>query len=178
MFRKQVLFGGVLLGFALLIVFLNPLTSGFFLRAADDLEKGNVPIPVTASDEISDSRKTVYPTIVMVLDPKACTTSGMTREELIVEGKRWYENRCAGCHGRQGQGYPERGHFPALAGNGSVTAKNPQPMVRVMMNTDIHPVATEFFEDGALALLAYMRTSFGNDAPVICSGEVDVSVFP
>lgn len=96
----------------------------------------------------------------------------------MARGNRIYDQRCAYCHGDQGQGAP--GAYPPLAGSRAVNMARPVNLIQVVSHGGFLPTTAgnprpygmpPFGEtlDGTdlAAVLTYIRGSWGNDsAPV------------
>lgn len=88
-----------------------------------------------------------------------------------ARGAQTYLNRCASCHGVNGQGVD--GAIPALAGNGAVASKGPQNVIRVIVGglpATSHygpmPAVGAGMSDQEVADAAnYVRQSWRNAAP-------------
>ncbi len=93
-------------------------------------------------------------------------------------GKRIYKDRCASCHGDEGQGKSE--DFPALAGNRTVTMANPTNLISLILKGGFAPATAgnprphgmppfyHLLTDADIANVAsYVRSSWGNAAPAL-----------
>lgn len=94
-----------------------------------------------------------------------------------------YQTSCSACHGRTGLG---KDHvFPALVGNNTVLAANPQSLIRLVLdgydvppfNQDLLPMRMPNFRDrlsdeNIADILTYIRDSWGNQAPAVTAAEV------
>lgn len=93
----------------------------------------------------------------------------------MTRGARIYDQRCAYCHGDQGQGQP--GAFPALAGNRAVTMARPTNLIQVIAHGGylpstagnprpygMPPFGQELDASDVAAVLTYIRGAWGNDA--------------
>lgn len=98
-------------------------------------------------------------------------------------GKDLYEKNCAGCHGHQGEGHEPAA--PRLAGNRAVTmavavnsirmilfggyapgtAGNPRPF-------GMPPYSLTLSDEQIAEVLDYIRTSWGNEAPLVFGEDV------
>ena len=105
------------------------------------------------------------------------------RSDQLALGEKVYGQRCADCHGEQGQGAP--GAYPALAGNRAVTqvaaanpvlsvlgggfapatAGNPQPF-------GMPPYRTLLNDAEIAAVVTYLRQSWGNRASPVLPQDV------
>ena len=98
-------------------------------------------------------------------------------------GARIYNDKCAGCHGTNGQGSPNL--FPPLAGDPVVTATDPYDHIRTVLfgrhGTIIGGVtytvympswAGQLSDREIAAVINHERTSWGNKAPTITPAEV------
>ncbi|MFZ3128542.1 MAG: c-type cytochrome [Rhodoferax sp.] len=90
-----------------------------------------------------------------------------------AQGAALYDQHCAQCHGKQGQGQP--GAYPALAGNRAVTMANPSNLVQIVLyggyapSTQgnprpfgMPPFQLRLSAQELAAVLTYIRTAWGN----------------
>ena len=102
---------------------------------------------------------------------------------LLKAGQALYKDRCAVCHGDEGQGAP--GAYPALAGNATVLMEPPANLVRVVLeggflpatagNPRPHgmpPFAPSLSNAELSALLSFVRNAWGNPAGALSELEV------
>lgn len=96
----------------------------------------------------------------------------------MVRGAKIYDQRCAYCHGDQGQG--ASGAYPPLAGNRAVNMARPTNLIQVIAHGGflpstagnprpygMPPFGQTLDADDVAAVLTYIRGSWGNDsAPV------------
>jgi len=110
-------------------------------------------------------------------DPKA--SSG----EASARGSRMYGERCAGCHGEQGEGVPHA--YPALAGSRAVTMASSANLVHIVLEGGfppstagnprpfgMPPFATFLSNDDVSDLLSHIRHAWGNRAAPVSPLEV------
>jgi mono/diheme cytochrome c family protein len=106
------------------------------------------------------------------------------------DGKAIYEDRCAICHGSNGEGLPgsfgQVGTFPPLAGNPHVTAKDPSAVIVATLNgmlVDIivrsrryvggMPGWSNWLSNADVAAVAtYIRTAWGNRGSPVTEAQV------
>jgi mono/diheme cytochrome c family protein len=108
-------------------------------------------------------------------------------ESLRERGAALYRERCAACHGDQGQGAVagERIAYVPLAGNRLVLLESPANLVHVIVNGGFAPStpgnarpfgmppAGQSLKDEDIAALAtYVRNAWGNAAPVVSAVDV------
>lgn len=105
-------------------------------------------------------------------------------ELLIAQGQKVYEDNCATCHGKNGEGVVNI--YPRLQNNSNVMMSNPVNTIRLVL-TGGFPVATQgnprpygmppfgpSLNDAEIAaLLTYVRRSWGNQGEAISSSEVN-----
>jgi mono/diheme cytochrome c family protein len=91
--------------------------------------------------------------------------------ELMEEGEDLYIVNCARCHQLDGMGTAD---FPALAGNPVVTLHNSSPMVDVVLHGrgGMPAFRGALESDEIVAVLAYIRNSWGNSAPPVPEKQV------
>ncbi len=102
---------------------------------------------------------------------------------LLKAGQRIYKDRCATCHGDEGQGLP--GAYPALARNPTVLMEPPANLVRGVLeggflpatagNPRPHgmpPFAQSLSNAELSALLSHVRHAWGNQAAALSELEV------
>jgi mono/diheme cytochrome c family protein len=93
-------------------------------------------------------------------------------------GAKIYGERCAQCHGDQGEGVP--GAYPALAGNRAVTLPVTANLVQVVLGGSFAPAtagnprpfgmppyATVLSDADVAAVISHIRTSWGNQAGAV-----------
>ncbi|HEX6794902.1 MAG TPA: c-type cytochrome [Casimicrobiaceae bacterium] len=102
----------------------------------------------------------------------------------LSRGASIYEDRCAECHGSNGQGaFPA---YPPLAGNPSVTEALPTNAIKAVLNGGYPPVTadnarpygmppylTRLSPADIAAVLTYVRASWGNAAPEVSTFEIE-----
>ena len=99
-------------------------------------------------------------------------------------GKALFDTNCSTCHGSNGKGQP--GVFPPLAGNHEVTAKDPKPIIHIVLNGLNVPKKIEgqqynggmpswkaLSDSDISAILTYVRSAWGNKASAVTEKEVD-----
>jgi mono/diheme cytochrome c family protein len=98
-------------------------------------------------------------------------------------GAKVYRDRCAQCHGDQGEGAP--GMYPALAGNRAVNLPVTANLVQVVLGGGFAPAtagnprpfgmppyATTLGDEDAAAVISYIRMSWGNRSGAVSELEV------
>jgi cytochrome c oxidase subunit II len=110
-------------------------------------------------------------TILIALFGLAACSPQPEMDELMEEGEQLYITNCARCHQLDGGGTEV---FPALAGNPLVTLHNAAPMIDVVMHGrgGMPAFRGALEEEEALAVLTYIRNSWGNTAPRIPEKQV------
>jgi mono/diheme cytochrome c family protein len=87
-----------------------------------------------------------------------------------------YRDRCADCHGQQGEGAP--GAYPALAGNPSVVLGTPDNALQIIRHGGFAPATArnprpygmppaDLNAQQQADVLTYVRQSWGNQAPAV-----------
>jgi mono/diheme cytochrome c family protein len=103
---------------------------------------------------------------------------------LMSLGKTVYDQRCASCHGAQGQGAPP--HYPPLAGNQSIQMQSAVNAIRMVLNGGyppgtagnpmpygMPPFAGVLSDNEVAAVVTYIRTSWGNRGAAISAAEAN-----
>jgi mono/diheme cytochrome c family protein len=98
--------------------------------------------------------------------------------DVLSLGKRIYGERCAQCHGDQGQGGATA--YPALAGHRSVTMGGGENLVRVILSGGfpattagnprpygMPPFAQALGDAEIAAVASFVRSAWGNDAAAV-----------
>lgn len=96
----------------------------------------------------------------------------------LPDGKGLYMQTCAACHQTDGNGLA--GAFPPLAKSNIVMNKNPETLVRIILQgydarTEfgvMPPFADQLTDEEIAAIATYERSSWGNDAPAISADDV------
>ncbi|MBX6392493.1 MAG: cytochrome c, partial [Burkholderiales bacterium] len=91
--------------------------------------------------------------------------------------------RCADCHGEQGEGVP--GMYPPLAGNRAILLEPPVNTIRAVLNGGFPPAtagnpqpfgmppyATLLSDEDVAAVVSYIRNAWGNRASPVNAWEV------
>jgi len=103
-----------------------------------------------------------------------------------VEGQRGaliYLNNCAGCQRSSGAGWERT--FPALAGNGFVSAQDPTSLIRIVLQGAAMPATADaptplampgfgwrLGDEDVAQLLSFVRAGWGNQAGAVSSAQV------
>jgi mono/diheme cytochrome c family protein len=103
--------------------------------------------------------------------------------DTIALGRKLYGDRCATCHGEQGEGAP--GAYPALAGHRTVTMASPANLVKVVVHGGFAPATAanprpwgmppfgQSLTDAQIAAVAsFVRSAWGNAAPAVTPLDV------
>ncbi|MBK6866380.1 MAG: c-type cytochrome [Burkholderiales bacterium] len=101
---------------------------------------------------------------------------------LLKTGKL-YQDRCASCHGEQGEGQP--GAYPPLASNRAVTLARTENLLQTLLYGGFGPATaghprpygmppfTQLLSDAEIAaVLSHIRASWGNQAPEVSPLDV------
>jgi mono/diheme cytochrome c family protein len=88
----------------------------------------------------------------------------------VVAGQTVYQNNCVSCHQSNGKGIA--GSVPALAGDGAVTAKQPDNVIMALLEGfkpqgtwgAMGSFANTLSDDQIADVTNYVRTAWGNDA--------------
>ncbi|MDY0961924.1 c-type cytochrome [Massilia sp. CFBP9026] len=105
-------------------------------------------------------------------------------EQVLAEGRRIYEAKCAQCHGDDGRG--KLPAYPPLAGNRAVTVTPAVNAIRMTVNGGfppgtkgnprpygMPPFGHELDDAQVAAVLSWIRTSWGNASPPVAAVEVN-----
>lgn len=103
---------------------------------------------------------------------------------LMSLGKTVYDQRCASCHGAQGEGAPP--HYPPLAGNQSIQMQSAVNAIRMVLNGGyppgttgnpmpygMPPFAGTLSDNEVAAVVTYIRTSWGNRGAAISASDAN-----
>jgi mono/diheme cytochrome c family protein len=104
-------------------------------------------------------------------------------EDVRARGAKIYDERCASCHGDNGEGAP--GAYPALAGNRAVTMSVAANPVRVVLSGGylpatagnprpygMPPFAHVLSDEDIAAVVSYIRNAWGNSAEPVSQLQV------
>lgn len=105
-----------------------------------------------------------------------------TPRDPTARGAKVYEEHCAGCHGRHGEGTPD---IAALAGSRAVRLANPQNVIQAIRHGGFLPTTAGnprpfgmppfghvLSDDDIAAVATYVRGAWGNDAPPVQALDV------
>lgn len=96
----------------------------------------------------------------------ACNLTAEQEQQLLAAGETLFTATCVACHGAQGQG---QGDIPPLANNPEVTAEDPEAMLAILINPQIHPFVNQLDSEQIASVISYVRSAFGNQASAICA---------
>lgn len=110
-------------------------------------------------------------------------SSGTTSSLQLHGGQQIYANRCASCHGAQGEGKGEM--YPPLAGNRAVNMSVTANLVKAILHGGFAPATAgnprpfgmppfghELADSEIAAVATYVRQSWGNSAPQVSALDV------
>jgi mono/diheme cytochrome c family protein len=105
------------------------------------------------------------------------------REQLMKQGARVYQDRCADCHRAGGEGVPKI--YPPLAANEALLMRNPVNAIRIVLNGGfppstngnprpygMPPFAHVLSDAEVAAVVTYIRGAWGNRAAAVSTLEV------
>lgn len=121
-------------------------------------------------------------------NPRAATATGRKPapedERMLQLGAALYEKHCVECHKASGAGEPP--HFPALAGNRAVVLNQPTNAIRAVLHGGfppstqgnprpfgMPPFGAVLSDQEVAALLSFIRNSWGNQASMVSSEQVN-----
>jgi mono/diheme cytochrome c family protein len=118
--------------------------------------------------------------------PSIATASAQSKTGNASEGlgANIYNEKCAGCHGKKGAGVPDL--FPPLARDPVVTETDPREVIQTVLfgrhgfiiggvtyRVYMPPWAGELSDEEVAAVINYVRTNWGNNAPAVSPAEVE-----
>lgn len=138
-----------------------------------------------STQHLSDDDLRAMATYLQALPQRDAEVEEIPRADpaIMLKGGKLYDQHCAQCHGRQGEGRP--GAFPALADNRAVTLPVAVNVIHAVLEGGYAPATTgnprpygmppygQALDDGEIAaVVTYIRQSWGNQAPAVSSLEV------
>ena len=106
------------------------------------------------------------------VDPNEVAPAPVSLEVLIAEGASVYRNRCARCHGRDGQGQ-WYGHDAAPRLDGNFARLSVRGIaVQVIQGGSYMPPFASLTDREIAAVATYIRNSFGNNYGIATEEEV------
>jgi mono/diheme cytochrome c family protein len=119
-----------------------------------------------------------------VADRSLPTTTAAESSLLLRLGHTIYDEKCASCHGAQGEGKPP--HYPPLAGNQSIEMASAVNPIRMVLNGGyppgtaanpmphgMPPFAQSLSDDEVAAVVTYIRVSWGNRGTAVSAKEAN-----
>jgi mono/diheme cytochrome c family protein len=123
------------------------------------------------------SRKSVSVTVLLMITLMVTACNSHTErpphpQSLIKAGQPLYDDNCAKCHQKDGNGKP--GQYPKLAGNPLVTLEDPIPAITIVTyGKGSMPGFSDTLDPDQIAeILSYIRNSWGNQAPAVDSRQI------
>ena len=106
------------------------------------------------------------------VDPNEVAPAPVSLEVLIAEGASVYRNRCARCHGRNGEGQ-WYGHDAAPRLDGNFARLSVRGIaVQVIQGGSYMPPFASLTDREIAAVATYIRNSFGNNHGIATEEEV------
>jgi len=106
------------------------------------------------------------------VDPNEVVPAPVSLEVLIAEGASVYRNRCARCHGRNGQGQ-WYGHDAAPRLDGNFARLSVRGIaVQVIQGGSYMPPFASLTDREIAAVATYIRNSFGNNQSIATEEEI------
>ena len=119
-----------------------------------------------------------------VPDRSQPSTTAAESSLLLRLGQTIYADKCASCHGAQGEGKPP--HYPPLAGNQSIEMASAVNPIRMVLNGGyppgtaanpmphgMPPFAQSLSDDEIAAVVTYIRVSWGNSGGAVSAKEAN-----
>ena len=119
-----------------------------------------------------------------VPDRSQPSTTAAEGSLLLRLGQTIYADKCASCHGAQGEGKPP--HYPPLAGNQSIEMASAVNPIRMVLNGGyppgtaanpmphgMPPFAQSLSDDEIAAVVTYIRVSWGNGGGAVSAREAN-----
>jgi mono/diheme cytochrome c family protein len=117
--------------------------------------------------------------------PKATSNVPSTEGSLLLSlGKTVYDQHCASCHGKNGEGMPP--HYPPLAQNQSIQMESAVNAIRMVLNGGyppgtgdnprpygMPPFAQNLSDNEVAAVVTYVRVSWGNRGAPVSAAEAN-----
>jgi len=111
-------------------------------------------------------------------------TSAKFGADLLMQGKKIYQDQCAKCHAENGLGMPP--HFPPLANNQSIQMQSAVNPIRMVLNGGyppsttgnpmpygMPPFAQSMSDQEVAAVVTYVRMSWGNHGTPVSPQQVN-----
>ena len=127
-----------------------------------------VPVATTTDAAASPAEAVTAPVEVAAAAPAAA--KALTKDELMVSGKKVYETQCAACHQATGLGLPP--NFPSLVASKVVTGPAVAHITHTLKGKGLMPPFASLSDLDIAGALTYQRNSWGNKASVIQPSEV------
>ena len=106
------------------------------------------------------------------VDPNEVAPAPVSQDVLIAEGASVYRNRCARCHGRNGEGQ-WYGHDAAPRLDGNFARLSVRGIaVQVIQGGSYMPPFASLTDREIAAVATYIRNSFGNNYGIATEEEV------
>lgn len=146
------------------------------------------PMAQTVHDSLSKLTDSDLHDIALYLKsipPKSTYKPNTSQSSLVREaGAQIYETNCSSCHQPDGKGLGQA--VPPLAGNGAVTAKGSENVIRAVLGglkaqgtySPMPGFATILSYEQIADVANYVRTSWGNGAPATATAELVNSLAP
>jgi cytochrome c oxidase cbb3-type subunit 2 len=125
---------------------------------------------------VVDAPKFIPLSAKQAAEPEASSIAHATKP--VLDGNKLYLSTCSACHQPNGQGLT--GAFPPLAGSPIVNNKDPEKMIRIILQgydaraeyAQMPSFYDQLSNEQIAAIANHERSSWGNDAPSISPEDV------
>ena len=113
-----------------------------------------------------------FDNVLAIVSANEVVPASVSKVVLIAEGKSVYRNRCARCHGRNGQGQ-WYGHDAAPRLDGNFARLSVRGIaVQVIQGGSYMPPFASLTDREIAAVATYIRNSFGNNYGIATEEEI------
>ena len=132
----------------------------------------SVPVATTTDAAAAPSETPAAAVEVAAATPAAAPApaKALSKDELMVSGKKVYETQCAACHQATGLGLPP--NFPSLAGSKVVNGPAKEHIVHTIKGKGLMPPFGSLSDADIAAAVTYERNSWGNKASLVQASDV------
>lgn len=132
----------------------------------------SVPVATTTDAAAAPGETPAAAVEVAAATPAAAPApaKALSKDELMVSGKKVYETQCAACHQATGLGLPP--NFPSLVGSKVVTGPALAHIQHTIKGKGLMPPFGSLSDADIAAAVSYERNSWGNKASLVQASDV------
>lgn len=139
-------------------------------KGLDVASLGKAPPVIEAVPAATTTDAAAAPVEVAAVTAAPAPAKALSKDELMVSGKKAYETNCQACHQATGLGMPP--NFPSLVGSKVVNGPALAHIQHTLKGKGLMPPFASLSDADIAAAVTYERNSWGNKASLVQAADV------